>query len=146
MFPDTIELWHSRARPNPTERDFDTQLGCHFEEICEMLDALTFTMDGQHYEVPTLRAAVQNIANMLKSGEVQATITDRKEFADSIGDQVVTAVGSAYCAHMKATEIVRRVNASNWSKFDFDGKPIRNANGKIAKGPNYTPPDLEGTY
>ena len=27
MSVDLIELWHQRARPQPTERDFQTQLG-----------------------------------------------------------------------------------------------------------------------
>jgi predicted HAD superfamily Cof-like phosphohydrolase len=34
------------------------------------------------------------------------------------------------------------VQGSNMSKFDENGKPIRNANGKVMKGPNYYPPDL----
>jgi len=40
MSVDSIEMWHKRARPNPTDKDFNVQLGCHFEEIVEMLDAL----------------------------------------------------------------------------------------------------------
>jgi hypothetical protein len=47
---------------------------------------------------------------------------------------------------MQATEAVRRVNQSNWSKFDKDGQPIRDKDGKIAKGPDYKQPDLEGLY
>jgi len=41
---------------------------------------------------------------------------------------------------------VRRVNHSNWSKFDTDGKPLYDKNGKVLKGPNYAPPDLGGLY
>lgn len=36
-----------------------------------------------------------------------------------------------------------RVHASNMSKLGKDGKPILREDGKILKGPNYTPPDLE---
>lgn len=39
-------------------------------------------------------------------------------------------------------EAMRRVFVSNMSKLDEDGKPIRNADGKILKGPNYAKPDL----
>jgi len=41
-----------------------------------------------------------------------------------------------------AEEAFRRVHASNMSKLDDNGKPIRRADGKILKGPNYKPPVL----
>lgn len=37
---------------------------------------------------------------------------------------------------------VKEVMRANWSKFDEDGKPLRRHDGKILKGPNYTPPNL----
>lgn len=36
------------------------------------------------------------------------------------------------------------VHASNMSKLDSEGKPIRREDGKILKGPNYIPPDMSG--
>lgn len=63
----------------------------------------------------------------------------------AIADQVVTAVGVAHCAHMKPVEAAAEVDRSNWSKF-VDGKPVRDANCKIKKGPYYTPPNLEGLF
>jgi hypothetical protein len=47
---------------------------------------------------------------------------------------------------MNAAVAVTRVNASNWSKFDVNGTPFFDQNGKILKGPNYHAPDLEGLY
>ena len=38
---------------------------------------------------------------------------------------------------------IDEVDRSNWSKFDEDGKPIFNENGKVMKGPNYTKPKLK---
>jgi len=146
MSVDQIELWHRRARPKPTEEDFSVQLGCHFEEIVEMIDTLDFSSDGVEYEVRSTRVALNALARMLKSGELSATINDRKEFLDSIGDQVVTSVGAGYCAGMKTADAVAAVNRSNYSKFDKNGYPIFNENGKIAKGPDYAPPNLEGMY
>jgi hypothetical protein len=35
------------------------------------------------------------------------------------------------------------VSTSNWSKFDEQGQPIFDANGKIKKGPRYVPPHLD---
>lgn len=147
MCLDLIEIWHQRARPNPTPENFSVQLGCHLEEIAEMIDELTFdsTISGIKFGHDTaLRHYLTLFADALKSGELTATIQNRKEFLDSLADQVVTAVGTGHCSGMKTTEACRRVNTSNWSKFDIDGQPIFNTNGKIAKGPRYAPPDLEG--
>ncbi len=36
------------------------------------------------------------------------------------------------------------VHYSNMSKLGDDGNPIRREDGKILKGPNYTPPDMSG--
>ena len=40
-------------------------------------------------------------------------------------------------------EAMRRVHKSNMSKLGADGKPIYRADGKVLKGPNYMPPNLD---
>jgi hypothetical protein len=65
---------------------------------------------------------------------------------DSAADQIVTSVGVGHCAHTNIVKAVDVVNGSNWSKFDKDGQPIFDQNGKILKGPDYKAPDLEGLY
>ena len=40
-------------------------------------------------------------------------------------------------------EALHRVHESNMSKLDEDGKPIYREDGKVLKGPNYAPPNLE---
>ena len=37
-------------------------------------------------------------------------------------------------------EALHRVHKSNMSKLGLDGKPIRRADGKVLKGPQYQPP------
>jgi predicted HAD superfamily Cof-like phosphohydrolase len=143
MSIDTIELWHKRARPKPTDENFNVQLGCHFEEIVEMLAVVNTT---QNDTLVRARTALSWLADGLKKGLVTANITDRKEFLDSLADQIVTATGVGYCAGMKTADAVASVNRSNYSKFDKNGYPIFNENGKIAKGPDYAPPNLEGMY
>ena len=39
-------------------------------------------------------------------------------------------------------EALHRIHRSNMSKLGLDGKPIRRADGKVLKGPNYQPPEL----
>jgi len=144
MTIEAIELWHKRARPDPTDKDFNVQLGCHFEEIVEMMD--TIKLLGAPSALSDAREVMHMLADWLKKGVVSAQITNRKEFLDSIADQVVTGVGAAYCAGMKGAHACKRVNTSNWSKFDENGRPIRDQNGKITKGPNYQSPVLDGLY
>ncbi len=40
-------------------------------------------------------------------------------------------------------EALHRVHESNMSKLDEDGHPIYREDGKVLKGPNYKPPNLE---
>ena len=40
-------------------------------------------------------------------------------------------------------EALDRVHKSNMSKLDEDGQPIYRKDGKVLKGPNYAPPNLE---
>lgn len=143
MSTEAIELWHKRARPEPTAADFNVQLGCHFEEIEEMMQSIVTDDEEVWQEV---RSQVYVLSKLLKLGELKARIENRNEFLDSIADQVVTGIGVAYCAGMNGAAACERVNASNWSKFDHNGQPIRDANGKITKGPNYQPPVLDGLY
>jgi predicted HAD superfamily Cof-like phosphohydrolase len=143
MTTEAIELWHKRARPEPTDKDFNVQLGCHFEEIEEMMRSLDANDDELWTDV---RLQILVLSKLLKINELKVTVNDRKEFLDSIADQVVTGIGAAYCAGMKGAAACERVNTSNWSKFDENGQPIRDANGKITKGPNYQPPVLDGLY
>lgn len=143
MTTEAIELWHRRARPEPTATDFNVQLGCHFEEIEEMMRSIVTDDEGVWQEV---RLQIYVLSKLLKLNELKARVDDRKEFLDSIADQVVTGIGAAYCAGMKGAAACDRVNTSNWSKFDENGQPIRDINGKITKGPNYQPPVLDGFY
>ena len=43
-------------------------------------------------------------------------------------------------------EALDRVHQSNLSKLDVDGKPIYREDGKVLKGPNYKPPNLEDLF
>ncbi len=40
-------------------------------------------------------------------------------------------------------EALNRVHESNMSKLGEDGKPVYREDGKVLKGPNYKPPNLE---
>ena len=139
---DNITLWHKRARPEPTEKDFDVQLGCHIEEFVEMLDSLTIRAEGFDKVID----ALEDVANGLKAGTLTVSSVDRGELLDSLADQIVTAVGVGHCAKMDMNAAVQEVNDSNWSKFNYKGFPEFDENGKIKKGERYRKPNLKGMY
>lgn len=138
-----ITLWHKRARPNPTEIDADVQIGCHFEEVVEMLDAMEGADPLTRNRIAVARQAMAMLAEGLKSKSYEVEIIDRVALLDALCDQVVTSVGVAHCLGMDIDKGLDIVSASNWSKFTEDGYPIFDANGKIKKGPRYTPPHLD---
>ncbi len=129
--------WFEVAVPNPTDKNRAVQIGCHFEEVCEMVGAVGALADIDDLE---------DTANSFKKlYEVSSDAVNRKELLDALCDQIVTAVGVAHMFGMNIEGAMAEVNRSNFSKF-VDGKPVFNEHGKIAKGPNYTPPDLTGFY
>lgn len=137
---ENIEIWFSAAKPEPTTRDLSVQIGCHLEEVAEMLQAIECSDKRVLDEAWT---AIGILADKLKSGDVSVTGYNAKELLDSTRDQCVTGVGVDYMTGADPVGAQREVNRSNWSKF-VDGKPVFNEQGKIAKGPDYTPPDLSG--
>lgn len=64
------------------------------------------------------------------------------EIADALGDLLYVVVGAAINYGIPLLEVVREIHRSNMSKLGPDGTPLLRADGKILKGPNYTPPNL----
>ena len=64
--------------------------------------------------------------------------SELKELADLV------YVAFQYAENMEwdLEEALDRVHKSNMSKLGLEGKPIRRADGKVLKGPNYQPPTL----
>ena len=95
-----------------------------FEEYSELRDELAAAM----VDVETL-------------GEITSKTKQRilKEMADL---QYVLS-GLAVVLGLPLHVAFNRVHKSNMSKLGAYGKPILREDGKILKGPNYAPPDLE---
>lgn len=146
MSIESIELWHKRARPQPDHNDLAVQFGCHIEELHEMTLAVFGSNEDTELLVLSLQSAAKRLADHLKAGKGGIEVADPEELLDSLADQIVTAVGVGHCAGMHTSKAVQVVNLSNWSKFDENGQPFFNENGKIAKGPSYAPPNLEGLF
>lgn len=144
MTINSIVNWHKVSRPTPDQKAFNVQLGCHLEEIWEMLDTMT-SEDKYIEQIDAVRIPLKRLADNLKRGMFNVTLLDRRDFIDSLADQVVTAAGVAHCADMDLPKALLAVNKSNWSKFVY-GVPVFDENGKIAKPSTYHPPNLDGCY
>lgn len=138
-----IVNFFNKAVPNPTPKNFNTQLGCDMEETAEMLQSLR----GHNMETDEALKAFTNqvteFANKLKTGEIKVEVENRVDFLDAICDKTVTAVGLAVYEKMDVENGLDEVAESNNSKFDLDGNPIFDQNMKIIKGPNYFKANLK---
>ena len=65
--------------------------------------------------------------------------------ADALADIVYVAYGTAHVYGIDLDAVLDEVHASNMTKLGADGRPIRRADGKVLKGPDYRPPDMAAT-
>ena len=68
---------------------------------------------------------------------------DLKEVADALTDILYVTYGAGHAFGINLDKCFQEVQNSNMSKLDNDGKPIKNEDGKIMKGPKYFKPNLE---
>jgi predicted HAD superfamily Cof-like phosphohydrolase len=136
-------LWFKRAVPKPTSKNFHTQVGCHLEEVLEMVNALSTDDPYTASLLSRAEVALEHLSKLLKSGDqlVYVKPDEEAEFLDALCDQLVTATGIGHMKGYKILEALDEVNRSNWSKF-VGGVPVFDANQKIQKGPDYFKADL----
>lgn len=133
--------WFSKALPEPTKKNFSTQLGVHFEEVREMIQALNPLNPVTADIMLAAETVLHTLALHLKQNENVVAVKSKIEYLDAICDQIVTATGCGYNSRLDVVGGLNEVNRSNFSKF-VNGVPIYDENQKIAKGPDYSPADL----
>lgn len=98
-------------------------------------ELLKFRLAYIDEEVAELKEAA-GLANAAPTAENKAKLL--RELADVI----YVAFGMAVSFGLPLKEGFDRVHTANMSKL-IDGKPLRNEQGKVIKGPNFVPPQLE---
>ncbi len=63
--------------------------------------------------------------------------------ADAIADLLYVVHGAALTFGIPVKAVFAEVHRSNMTKLDDDGLPIYRADGKVMKGPNFSPPNLQ---
>ena len=69
---------------------------------------------------------------------------DKAKVAKEIADLLYVVYGAADVLAIPIDAVFKEVHRSNMSKLGEDGKPVRRDDGKVLKGPNYIPANLEG--
>jgi predicted HAD superfamily Cof-like phosphohydrolase len=68
---------------------------------------------------------------------------DLTKLAKELADLLYVVLGTAAAYGIPIDDVYREVHRSNMSKLGADGKPVYREDGKVLKGPNYTPADVE---
>ncbi len=140
MSLEKTKQWFEQAIPEPTVEQACIQIGCHFEEVAEMAEAMTD--DELSVQIEHVSDNYKNLSPIFLDSVECLSNNERIELLDSLVDQIVTAVGVGHMMGMDALGALEEVNRSNFSKFE-DGKPVFDINGKITKGKDYVKPNLE---
>lgn len=144
----SIVNWFEAAKPQPTVEDLSVQIGCHLEEVSEMLAALGLKFQAESMKVIADGFKAKNKYYLHKLSLCLNSECQLIELVDSLPDQHVTGLGVLkFLKGLNITsgdlEIIEEVNESNWSKYNGEGLPCFDENGKIKKGPDYMPPNIK---
>ena len=70
-------------------------------------------------------------------------IENRENFVKELADLLYVVYWLAARVGVDVDKALKIVHSSNMSKLGDDGKPIKRADGKVLKGPNYKPPKMD---
>jgi predicted HAD superfamily Cof-like phosphohydrolase len=75
--------------------------------------------------------------------ELMDPIPDKRRIAKEAADLLYVTYGLLDALGIRADHVFKLVHASNMSKLGNDGRPVKREDGKITKGPNYKPVNLD---
>lgn len=91
--------------------------------------------DQQSLRQALIEEEVGELADAVRSGDLVG-------IADALGDIVYVAYGTAHVYGIDLDAVIDAIHVSNMTKLGADGRPVRRADGKILKGPDYRPPEI----
>jgi hypothetical protein len=143
VVPDSItdiQNWFKAAKPEPTDKDRTTQLGCVIEEFAELMESVG--LHGTARELTELADEVKSFTEgYAKTFISRISRINKLEALDATSDITVTVQGFNQLMGFDGLGAQREVIRSNNSKM-VKGKFQYDENGKIAKPESYSEPDL----
>lgn len=137
-----IANWFRSAKPEPTIEDLCVQIGCHLEEVCELLEALGLKGYDSHEQLTMDADAFKNKSKWVLNKLTKLSYEQRTAIVDACCDTNVTGTGvMQLLGGVDVLGAQREVIRSNNSKM-VKGKFEFDANGKIMKAEGYSKPDL----
>jgi predicted HAD superfamily Cof-like phosphohydrolase len=118
--------------PSVLVREFHTVVG-GFTSLVPTIDV---PLELQNLRLELVREEAQELADALSAHDLVGV-------ADALGDLVYVTFGAALTFGIDLDAVVEEIHRSNMTKIGPDGKPIRRSDGKVLKGPDYSPPCLE---
>ena len=121
-----------------------------FEQVREFARAYRLPSRDTPVDAPSAAGADQlELRRRLLAEEVgeladAEAADDTAGVADALADIVYIALGTADLLGIPFDAVFDEVHRANMSKLGADGRPVLRADGKVLKGPGYTPPDVAG--
>ena len=91
----------------------------------------------------TMKLRLDLIKEELSELEQAMNAKDLNEIADALTDILYVTYGAGCAYGIDLDKCFKEVQRANMSKLGSDGRPIYNEQGKVMKGPNYSPPNLK---
>ena len=116
----------------------------NFDKVGEFMESFGQEIkESPDFPTPEIALLRYNlIAEELDEFSQAVVKNDLTGVADALSDLLYVVYGAGHAFGINLDLTFNIVHASNMSKLGEDGKPIYREDGKIMKGPNYTPPDL----
>ncbi len=91
--------------------------------------------DTWQLRVALLREEFEEYVAAAEAGDLEGV-------ADALADMTYVIYGTACEYGIPLDDVLNEVHRSNMSKLGADGQPVRRDDGKVLKGPAYSPPDV----
>lgn len=127
------------ATPDPMTKGLrELRVSLIAEELTELCDALGVDLQI----VPLVQAEGPRKWGIKIEARADDEDVDLVEAADALGDLDYVVAGANLVFGFPAQDVSAEIHRANMSKLGEDGKPIYREDGKVMKGPNYTPPNV----
>ena len=118
--------------PSLGRESLDMRMSLIAEEFAELVEAVYGASARSGIEAAYARAVAADDGTR-----------DTVAAADALADLVYVIYGMALETGIDLAAVLAEVQRSNMSKLGADGRPIYREDGKVLKGPDYFPPDVE---